>query len=104
MPTKWGSRPRPTLEVRPRLGATRKAHDAPWCARRPQPGARAHLHAQLLWELRKLNMHLSIERVRLKLTQESRRAERENLVERREREGAAGTARREGKWERKQHS
>jgi hypothetical protein len=49
-------------------------------------------------------MHLSIERVRLKLTQESRRAERENLVERREREGAAGTARREGKWERKQHS
>jgi hypothetical protein len=48
--------------------AMRKAHDAPWRARRPQPGAPAHVHAQLPWEIRKLNMHLSIERVRLKLT------------------------------------
>jgi hypothetical protein len=47
---------------------TRKARDAPWRARRPQPGARARVHAQLPWEIRKLNMHLSIERVRLKLT------------------------------------
>jgi hypothetical protein len=47
--------------------ATRKARDAPWRARR-QPGARARVHAQLPWEIRKLNMHLSIERVRLKLT------------------------------------
>jgi hypothetical protein len=48
--------------------ATRKARDAPWRARRPQPGARARVHAQLPWEIRKLNMQLSIERVRLKLT------------------------------------
>jgi hypothetical protein len=27
--------------------ATRKARDAPWRARRPQPGARARVHAQL---------------------------------------------------------
>jgi hypothetical protein len=52
--------------------ATRKARDAPWRARRPQPGARARAHVQLPWEIPweiiKLNIHLSIERVGLKLT------------------------------------